>query len=410
MSDNINVNVDIADLMVVLDKGDNYNINIQEPSTVVINETMFYRVADYATNAGTSSFALTASYVQGVSTSWNTLADKPSGIVSSSTQVNYNLLQNLPSIIPTASLALTALTASYVSGAISDWDSLNNKPQGIVSSSQQALLWTVATASYVLSTGLPSNIISSSTQVDYNLLQNLPTTIATASLALTALTASYVSGAASNWDTLANKPAGIVSSSTQVDYTLLLNIPSNLVSQSSQITLQNTFGNLSASRIDGVVSYSLSSSFASSSISSSFAETSSLAYKVRIFSGSVGDGSAVYTGSFTGSFYGDGSNLTGIPSIISSGSAPNNPDTNELWYDDTTGKTYIYYVSGSDGSWVLQSDPTYDPGLIISAATASIAFSIPSFQPATPQTGSIYFSSGFLYVYDGQKYVSSSLN
>jgi hypothetical protein len=383
MSDNIHVNVDLADLMVVLDKGDNYAVNIQNPSTVVINETMFYRVANYADSAGTASFALTASYVEGITTSWDTLTNKPAGIVSSSTQVDYTLLQNLPDTIPTASFAFTAVTASYVSGAISDWDSLANKPEGIV---------------------------SSSTQVDYTLLQNLPDTIPTASLALTALTASYVSGAVTSWESLLDKPSGIVSSSSQVDYTLLLNIPQGIVSQSTQIILQDTFGNLSSSRIEGPVSSSLVSLFASSSISSSYAETSSIALKVRIFTGSIGDGIAAYTGSFTGSFYGDGSNLTGIASIISSGSSPNSPQESQLWYDNTTGKTYIYYVSGSVGSWVLQSDPTYDVGLVVTAATSSVAQGIPTSQLITPQTGSIYFSSGFLYVYDGQKYVSASLN
>lgn len=476
MSDNIHVNVDIADLMVVLDKGESYAVNIQDSSKVVINETMFYRVAEFANSAGTASYALTASYVEGVTTSWDTLTNKPSGIVSSSTQVDYTLLQNLPDTIPTASFAFTAVTASYVSGAISDWDSLankpdgivssstqidytllqnlpstiptaslaltaltasyvsgavtswntlldkpdgivssssqvdytllqnlpdtiptaslaltaltasyvewnliDNKPLGIVSSSAQAELWSVATASYIVPSGLPNGVLSSSAQVDYTLLQNLPSTIPTASLALTALTASYVSGAVTSWDTLLDKPSGIVSSSSQVDYTLLSNVPQGLVSQSTQIILQDTFGNISGSRIEGPVSYSLSASLsdvsliASSSISSSYAQTSSIALKVRIFSGSVGDGTAAYTGSFTGSFYGDGSNLTGIASIISSGSVPNNPQESQLWYDNTTGKTYIYYVSSSVGSWVLQSDPTYDMGTTISSSYAVTA-------------------------------------
>lgn len=145
------------------------------------------------------------------------------------------------------------------------------------------------------------------------------------------------------------------------------------------------------------------------SISASYAETSSIALKVRILSGSQGTGDALYTGSFTGSFYGDGSNLAGVNSITISGSAPT-PKTGSLWFDDTTGKTYIYYVSASQGQWVLQSDPTYDIGAVVEAATASIAFSIPNFAPATPSTGSIYFSGSFLYVYNGTKYVSASLN
>jgi len=71
-------------------------------------------------------------------------------------------------------------------------------------------------------------------------------------------------------------------------------------------------------------------------------------------SGLVSSSVQINTGSFTGSFNGSFSN------IISSGSSPT-PSENYLWYDDTTGKTYIYYVSASVGQWVLQSDPTYEP-------------------------------------------------
>lgn len=77
------------------------------------------------------------------------------------------------------------------------------------------------------------------------------------------------------------------------------------------------------------------SSWAQNAVSSSFATTASYA-----ISSSVSLRSAVQ----------------------STGSAPSTPINNELWYDNNTGKTYIYYVSGSVGQWVLQSDPTYDPG------------------------------------------------
>lgn len=167
------------------------------------------------------------------------------------------------------------------------------------------------------------------------------------------------------------------------------------------------------SQLTGLVSASFAStaSVALTTLTASFAETSSIALKVRILSGSQGTGDAIYTGSFTGSFTGDGSGLTGIGGTITvTGSAPSNPDPSELWFDDTTGKTYIYYVSASQGQWILQSDPTYDVGAVVEAATSSIAFAIPSTQPATPITGSIYFSGSFLYVYNGTKYVSASLN
>lgn len=95
---------------------------------------------------------------------------------------------------------------------------------------------------------------------------------------------------------------------------------------------------------------------------SSWAQTSSIAYQVPAYTGSIAIGNTPYTGSFTGSFVGDGTLLTNVGNCTISGSAPTqNVEAGDLWYDDTTGKTYVYYVSASVTSWVLQSDPTYVP-------------------------------------------------
>ncbi len=154
-----------------------------------------------------------------------------------------------------------------------------------------------------------------------------------------------------------------------------------------------------------------SGSFLGSITSASYAQTSSFTTRVAVYTGSLVAGDVSYSGSFTGSLLGTASYaLNGGSVVSSSATAPTSPTENELWYDTTSGKTYIYYVSASVGSWVLQSDPTYDPGLIVQAATASIALAIPTAAPVTPITGSIYFSGNFLYVYNGTKYVSSSLN
>jgi len=153
------------------------------------------------------------------------------------------------------------------------------------------------------------------------------------------------------------------------------------------------------------------SSWANNTISSSYAQTSSLAYQVSVYTGSIASGSTAYTGSFTGSFIGDGALLTNVASCIISGSPPtSNVEAGDLWYDNDTGKTYIYYTSASVSNWVLQSDPTYDPGTIIQAATASLALTIPTVPPAIPQTGSLYFSGSYLFIYNGTQYKSASLN
>lgn len=95
---------------------------------------------------------------------------------------------------------------------------------------------------------------------------------------------------------------------------------------------------------------------------SSWAQTASVAYQVPAYLGSVAVGSTPYTGSFTGSFIGNGALLTNVGNCTISGSAPTvNVEAGDLWYEDTTGKTYVYYVSASVSSWVLQSDPTYVP-------------------------------------------------
>lgn len=160
---------------------------------------------------------------------------------------------------------------------------------------------------------------------------------------------------------------------------------------------------------------SFSGSFLGSIESASYAQTSSFALKVSVYTGSATVGQASYTGSFTGSLLGSSSFSTTSSfslnsAILVSSSAPSSPRANQLWYDAETGKTYIYYTSGSTSQWVLQSDPTYDIGAVVEAASSSIAFSIPNFAPATPSTGSIYFSGAWLYVYNGTKYVSASLN
>lgn len=155
--------LDTSDILVVIDKGDEYNVNLQPPdqygisiksgdtyivnidlpTTIAATETdTYYRVADFALTA------LTASYVSGAATStdWNNITNKPVGLVSASQQVSYTGLSNVPVGILSSSTQINqlsnvtasfALTASYVSGAASTWDDISNKPEGLISSSVQ---------------------------------------------------------------------------------------------------------------------------------------------------------------------------------------------------------------------------------------------------------------------------------
>jgi hypothetical protein len=139
-----------------------------------------------------------------------------------------------------------------------------------------------------------------------------------------------------------------------------------LLSGSQQIT-----GSLVATNTVTATSFTGSlfgtSSYANNATSASFAPT---ILPAGIVSSSTQINTGSFSGSFTGTLIGTSSWASNAISasvslrsaVQSTGSAPSTPINNELWYDNNTGKTYIYYVSGSVGQWVLQSDPTYDPG------------------------------------------------
>jgi len=161
---------------------------------------------------------------------YQNISNIPIGLVSSSAQAS-------TWTVATASLAnaidyanIFSVPPLVSSSTQISYTGLLNIPSGIVSSSTQASTWTVATASlanaivYDNITGVPIGLVSSSTQIDYTSIQNKPTTIATAS---------YVAFA-----NIVNVPT-LVSSSTQIDYTGLLNVPVGIVSSSAQISYPN---------------------------------------------------------------------------------------------------------------------------------------------------------------------------
>lgn len=247
-------------------------------------------------SASYATFALTASYVSGTVSDWDTLANKPQGLVSSSTQIiNYNLLattgsniftgtQIAPSfsgsLFGTASWAQYAVTASYVEGpaGITDWSEITNKPDGLVSSSAQintgsfsgsfigdgsGLTNIASTLTFSGSTGgdvlnlktetlnilgsngittsitdntvtvnLPAGTVTASSQIDYTQIQNQPTTIPTASYVEYSNVANKPTLISSSTQVTALLPTGTVSSSTQVDYTNIQNKPTTIATAS----------------------------------------------------------------------------------------------------------------------------------------------------------------------------------
>lgn len=149
----------------------------------------------------TTNFVPMVLNTSGTSADWPDITNKPDGIISSSIQVQ-------SWSVATASVALNAPTLPtgiVTSSAQIDFANISNKPAGIVTSSNQV--------AYSGLSGVPTGIVSSSTQI---------TTVATASLANLV-----------DFSNVSNKPS-IVSASSQVSYTGLTNVPANIISSSAQ--------------------------------------------------------------------------------------------------------------------------------------------------------------------------------
>ena len=266
-----------------------------------------------ASRATSASYAVTASYVSGAASDWNTLSNKPSGIISSSTQlpsgtvsssgqVSYTGLSNIPSSIVSSSSQFTSLTAPFTGSFTGShtgtfpYASLTSIPSGIISSSTQLPSGTISSSGQVSYTGLsniPSGIVSSSTQVtpllptgtissSTQVVSSLPANTVSSSTQFTSLTAPFTgsftgshtgtfpySGLTSVptlWSSSAQLPSGTVSSSGQVSYTGLSSIPVGIVSSSTQVTPLLPTGTVSSS---GQVSYTGLSNIPSGIFSSS---------------------------------------------------------------------------------------------------------------------------------------------
>jgi hypothetical protein len=110
-------------------------------------------------------------------------------------------------------------------------------------------LITLATSASFAPTILPAGTVSSSGQVSYTGLSNIPTNIVSSSAQVTAfLPVGTVSSSGQiSYAGLSNIPSGIVSSSGQVSYAGLSNIPVGIVSSSAQVTVLLPAGTVSSS-------------------------------------------------------------------------------------------------------------------------------------------------------------------
>lgn len=197
------------------------HLHVVDGNVVVANDLIVE--GNISGSVQTASYSTSASY-----------APTKAGVISSSAQVDYNSIQNLPTIPPEYVPPAGLISAS----AQVDYTDIQNKPSippaytppdGLVSSSAQVLVG--------------SNVYSSSAQITFP---------QTASYALQALTASYVVGGSStgDWPEITNKPAGLVSSSAQVDYTGIQNKPTT-IETASYVAYANV-----ANKPSGIVSSS----------------------------------------------------------------------------------------------------------------------------------------------------------
>jgi hypothetical protein len=236
------IRIDIPDITVVIDKGEVYNVNIERPNIITtLDDDNYIEVADFAFSSVSSSYALTASYVEGDAgiTDWTEITNIPNGLVSSSTQVDYTQIQNQPTLIASASFALTA---SYVSGAASVWDDVADKPEGLVSSSNQIVEYnifaTTGSNTFISSQIVDGNITADNFFGTASIAENVTVInagffetssesyiipapgsgISYITSASYSLTASYALNAdiTPTWSNIADKPSGLISSSAQI--------------------------------------------------------------------------------------------------------------------------------------------------------------------------------------------------
>ena len=165
-------------------------------------------------------------------------ATLPSGLVSSSQQINYSGISNVPPGILSSSNGFISSSQQV------NYSEINGVPTGILSGS----------ISFNNLIDKPT-LISGSGQVNYNQLQNIPAGLLSSS-------------------------NGFISASNQVDYNLIQNQPTSILSASYALT---------ASYVSGSNS---------SSVSSSYAVTSSYALTASYFNGIIPSSSYSQTASF----------------------------------------------------------------------------------------------------------------
>jgi hypothetical protein len=323
----------------------------------------------------TASFAVTASYVAGASSDWDSIANKPAGLVSSSAQINTGSFSGsfAGTLTGTSSFATSAsyvLPSGLPVGTVSSsaqvsYTSLQNIPSGIVSSSSQINTGSFTgsfTGPHTGSTfGTASNAISSSFATTASAATSITFIPATASFAVTA---SYVSGAASNWDSISNKPSGLLSSSTQINQ--LANVSASFATTASAAN-SITFTPLSASLgINNIITASAVNT------TITFTKGDGTQFNVTIAqSGSVQSASfATFATSASTALSVNYTDIVNIPALVSSSAQINTGSFTGSFTGPHTGSTFGTASNAVSASYALSASfaPTVLPNGIVSSS------------------------------------------
>ena len=94
-------------------------------------------------------------------------------------------------------------------------------------------------------------------------------------------------------------------------------------------------------------------------------------------------------------YYGDGSNLTGVGGTVTiSSSAPSSPEAGELWYSTSTGRTYIYYTDANSSQWIDTSPAGGSISQVVDDTTPQLGGNLDLNGNNITGTGSINITGG----------------
>lgn len=232
--------------LVVLESG----IRVTGSSTVVGNITASGDVV--ATNFRGSGQFLTN--IAADSVQWTNVLNKPTGLVSSSVQINTGSFSG--SFKGDGSQLSGIATSLRISGSTGN-DTVSLLSEDLTLSGGNGITTTVTNNTVTINA--PSGTVTASVQIDHNATTNYTASrhvdhtavnitagsglsgggdiSATRTLTLDTSSVHFLDGVKKELNT-----EGVVSSSTQVNYTQLQNIPSGIVSSSGQVDVRNTAG------------------------------------------------------------------------------------------------------------------------------------------------------------------------